>query len=163
MLYHCDRICICSHCQDHGLAVHVCMLSRFSHVQLCATLWTVACQGSLSLGFFKQKYWSGLPCPSPGYLSNPGMEPEPLTSLALAGGFCFCLLLFFLTTSATWEAIWPNKKEKYSDFLPNYQEPACNSHWKLVMEDRDQPPRLRAENESEVQMGKNPLIYLSLQ
>ena len=159
-MYCCDGICICSHCQDHGLVVHACMLSRFRHVQLCATLWTVACQDSLSLGFFRQKYWSGLPCPSPGYLSNPGMEPEPLTSLALAGGF---FVLFCFTTSATWEAIWSNKKKKYSDFLPNCQEPACNSHWKLVMEDGGQPPRLRAENESEVQRERNPLVYLSLQ
>ena len=75
----------------------------------------------------------------------------------------FCFVLFCFTTSATWEAIWSNKKKKYSDFLPNCQEPACNSHWKLVMEDGGQPPRLRAENESEVQRERNPLVYLSLQ
>ena len=39
------------------------MLNRFSHVQLFATLWTVACQAPLSMGFSRQKYWSGLPCP----------------------------------------------------------------------------------------------------
>ena len=90
------------------------------------------------------------------------MEPEPLTSLALAGGF-FVLFCFVFTTSATWEAIWSNKKKKYSDFLPNCQEAACYSHWKLVMEDGGQRPRLRAENESEVQRERNPLVYLSLQ
>ena len=37
------------------------LLSRFSHVQLCETLWTVACQTPLSIGFFKQDYWRGLP------------------------------------------------------------------------------------------------------
>ena len=43
----------------------VCVLSLFSPVWLCATLWTVAHQAPLSLGFSRQEYWSGLPCPSP--------------------------------------------------------------------------------------------------
>ena len=45
--------------------MHACMLSRFSHVRLCATLWTAAHQAPLSLGFSRQEYWSGLPFPSP--------------------------------------------------------------------------------------------------
>ena len=40
------------------------MLSRFSRVWLCATLWTAAHQAPLSLGFSRQEYWSGLPFPS---------------------------------------------------------------------------------------------------
>ena len=44
-------------------------------------------QAPLSIGFSRQEYWSGLPFPSPGDLPNPGMEPESLASLALAGGF----------------------------------------------------------------------------
>ena len=52
-----------------------------------ATLWTVACQGPLSMGFSRQEYWSGLPCPPPGNLPNPGIEPTSLMSPALAGGF----------------------------------------------------------------------------
>ena len=63
------------------------MLSRFSCVQLCATLWTVARQAPLSVGFFRQEYWSGLPCPPPGDLPDPGIEPTSLMSPALAGGF----------------------------------------------------------------------------
>ena len=55
------------------------MLS-FSHVQLFATLWTVAHQAPLSMGFSRQEYWSELPFPSPGDLSNPGIKPESLTS-----------------------------------------------------------------------------------
>ena len=43
--------------------VYVCMLSCFSHVWLFATLWTVACQDTLSMGFSRQEYWSRLPCP----------------------------------------------------------------------------------------------------
>ena len=51
------------------------LLNRFSHVQLCATLWAAACQAALSMGFSRQEYWSGLPCPSPGDLPDPGIEP----------------------------------------------------------------------------------------
>ena len=40
-----------------------------------ATPWTVACQAPLSMGFFRQEYWSGLPFSSPGDLPNPGIEP----------------------------------------------------------------------------------------
>ena len=40
-----------------------------------ATLWTVARQTPLSMGFSRQECWSGLPCPPPGDLPNPGMEP----------------------------------------------------------------------------------------
>ena len=39
------------------------------------TPWTVACQAPLSMGFSKQEYWSGFPCPSPGYLPDLGIEP----------------------------------------------------------------------------------------
>ena len=75
-----------------------CVLSRFCCVWLCATLCTIANQAPLSMGFFRQEYWSGLPCPSPGDLPNPRMEPISLMSPALAGGF--------FTTSATWDALY---------------------------------------------------------
>ena len=51
------------------------------------TLWAVACQAPLSVGLSRQEYWSGLPCPPPGDLSDPGMEPMSLVSPALTGGF----------------------------------------------------------------------------
>ena len=41
-----------------------------------ATPWTGACQAPLSMGFFRQEYWSGLPFPSPGDISDPGIEPR---------------------------------------------------------------------------------------
>ena len=64
------------------------MLSRFSHVGLFVTPWTVAHQAPLSMGFSRQENWSGLSCPPPGDLPDPGIEPEPLASLLrLAGGF----------------------------------------------------------------------------
>ena len=50
------------------------MLSRFSHVQLFVTPWTVASQAPLSMEFSGQEYWSGLPCPAPRDLSNPGIK-----------------------------------------------------------------------------------------
>ena len=41
-----------------------------------ATLWTLAPQAPLSMGFSRQEYWRGLPSPSPGDLPDPGMEPR---------------------------------------------------------------------------------------
>ena len=52
-------------------------LSCFSHVRLFVTVWTVACQALLSMGF-SRKEWSGLPCPPPGDLPPPGIEPTSL-------------------------------------------------------------------------------------
>ena len=45
-----------------------------SRVRLFETPWTVAYQASLSMGFSRQEYWSGLPFPSPGDLPDPGIE-----------------------------------------------------------------------------------------
>ena len=71
------------------------LLSHFSCVRFCVTLWTAAHQAPLSMGFSRQEYWSGLPCPSPGDLPDPGIKSVSFTSPALAGKF--------FTTSATWE------------------------------------------------------------
>ena len=73
------------------------MLSHFTHVWLSATQWTVACQSHLSMGFSRQEYWSGLPCPPPGDLPDLGIETMSLMSPVLAGRF--------FTTSATCEAL----------------------------------------------------------
>ena len=54
--------------------------------QTLATLWTVALQALLSIGFLRQEYWSGLPFPSPGDLPDPGIEP---TSPAWQADFFF--------------------------------------------------------------------------
>ena len=74
-----------------------CMLPHFSPIRLFATLWTIACQAPLSMGFSRQEYWSGLLCPPPGDLPNLGTEPISLTSISFAGRL--------FTTSATWEAL----------------------------------------------------------
>ena len=67
--------------------MHCAVLSRFSHVQLFVTLWTVAHQLPLSMGFSRQGYWSGLPFPSPEDLPNPGIKLAFLTSPSLIDEF----------------------------------------------------------------------------
>ena len=67
----------------------VCTVCAQSHsrVQLFVTPWTVACQAPLSMGFFKQEYWSGLPFPPPWDTPNPGIEPTYFVTLALPVDF----------------------------------------------------------------------------
>ena len=67
------------------------MLSCFSCVQLFAI-----CQAPLSMGFSRQESWTGLPCPPPGDLPDPGIKPASVRYPALIG--------MFFTTSTTWEA-----------------------------------------------------------
>ena len=50
------------------------MLNCFSRVQLFVILWMVALQAPLPMEFSSQEFWSGLPCPSPGNLPDPGIE-----------------------------------------------------------------------------------------
>ena len=59
----------------------------FSPVWLFVTPWTVACQAPLSMGVFRQEYWSGLPFPSLGDLPDPGIKPSSLAFPALASRF----------------------------------------------------------------------------
>ena len=81
-VYMCVCVCVCEVAS---------VVSRF-----VATPQTVAHQAPLFMGFSRQEYWSGLPCPPPGDLPDPGIEPASLMSPALAGRF--------FTTIATWEA-----------------------------------------------------------
>ena len=71
-----------------------CVPSCFSRVRLFVTLWAVAHQAPLSMGFSRQEYWSGWPCPPPGDLPDLGIELASFKFPALAGGF--------FTTSTTW-------------------------------------------------------------
>ena len=59
--------------------MRVCVLNCFSCVQFFMTPWTVAHQAPLSMGFSRQEYWSGLPCPPPGDLPDPGIKPASPT------------------------------------------------------------------------------------
>ena len=81
----------------HGLFSSVIICAK--SLQLCPTLCDPmdhSQQAPLSMGFSRQKYWSGLPFPPPGDLPDPGVEPASFTS-CITGGL--------ITTSATWEAI----------------------------------------------------------
>ena len=73
-------------------SLYVCMLSHFCRVQLFATLWTVAHQAPLSMGFSRQEYWSGLLCPPPGDLPDQGIESWSPASPTLAN-------VFFITST----------------------------------------------------------------
>ena len=53
-------------------------VKSLSRVRLFVTLWTAAYQAPLSMGFSRQEYWSGLPCPPPGDLPNTGIKPRLL-------------------------------------------------------------------------------------
>ena len=75
----CVCVCVCAR-----VRVRACVHS-LSHVQLFVTLWTVASQAPLSLGFSQQEYWSGLPFRRD--LHDPGIEPTSPASPALAGRF----------------------------------------------------------------------------
>ena len=72
------------------------MISPFSCVQLFATLWTIACQAPLSMGFSRQEYWSKLVFPPPRNLPDPVIEPVSMSPSLVAR---------FFITSTTWEAL----------------------------------------------------------
>ena len=74
----------------------VCVISPFRYVQLFSSLWTVAGQTPLSMGFSEQEYWSGLPFPTLEDLPYSAIKPDLLMYPALEGGF--------FTVSTTWEA-----------------------------------------------------------
>ena len=65
--------------------IHDCVYtSSLSRIWFFVTLWTIAQQAPLAMEFFRQEYWSGLPCPSPGESSR----PRDLTWISCtAGGF----------------------------------------------------------------------------
>ena len=92
-------VCVCVVCICICLCVCVCAcVSVFSlsvRSDSFAASWTVACQAPLSVFFFRQEYWSGLPFPLPGDLSDPGIEPTPPTSS--------CIGKWILYHQATWE------------------------------------------------------------
>ena len=90
------------------LTAYACMLSHFSHGRLSATAWTPACLASLSMGFSRQEYWSGLTCPPPGDLPDPGIEPRSPGYPALAGGF--------FTSSAAWGVLSKSRGTNAFDF-----------------------------------------------
>ena len=77
----------------------------------------IAHQASLSVGFSRQKYWSGLLDPSPGDLPDPGIKPVSLASPALAARF--------FTTSTTWEA------HSVLIFIHIFIQPVLTARWRI--------------------------------
>ena len=74
-------LCYYNHQKEADIGMPTCMLSSFSRVWLFATSWTVSLEAPLSMGFSRQEYQSGLPCPPPGDLPDPGIELMSLLSL----------------------------------------------------------------------------------
>ena len=93
------HICMYVHiCMYLHTCMYPCMHSK--SLQSRPTFWdprTVAHQVPRSMGFSRQEYWNGLPCPLPGGPPDPGNGSASLVSPALAGGF--------FTTSTTWEML----------------------------------------------------------
>ena len=72
------KTCVKSHDMRSPMIKQRKKVKLLSRVRLFATPWTVAYQASLSMGFSRQEYWSGLPFPSPGDLPDSGIEPRSL-------------------------------------------------------------------------------------
>ena len=64
------------------MAVRLLCVQLLGRVQLFSTWWTAACQAPLSMGLFRQECWRQLPCPPPGDLPDPGIQPRSPTWLA---------------------------------------------------------------------------------
>ena len=73
----CACVCVCVYARTRARA------QLLSHIQLFVTAWTVARQAPLSMQFSKREYWSGFPCPRPGDVPDPEIEPTYPASAAL--------------------------------------------------------------------------------
>ena len=154
----------------------VCMLSHFSCVWLLTTIWTAASHAPLSMGFSRQEYWSGLPFPYPGHLSNLGIEPgspalqtdilpsEPLGKPyyvpADSNVYTFQFLLSGIIVSASfWETclrtqnIRPlnNKKRQWSFLILK----CCQRCWCLQEQKRKRYASIQMKNQ-----GNSVLIFI---
>ena len=94
------------------LVMCACMFCCFSHARLFATLWAVACQAPLSLGFSRQEYWRGCHALLQGELPDPGIKPMSPASPALTGGF--------FTTEP------PGKPDSNDDLTNRRKMPCCD-------------------------------------
>ena len=88
----------------------VCVWESFSCVRPFATLWTEALQAPLSMGFSRQEYWSGLPCPPPGDLRDPVNETDPPTLQADSLPFELSGLPFYNSLSRNQNCYLKNNK-----------------------------------------------------
>ena len=99
------------HSVESGIDVcaFVCMLS---HVQLFATPWTVVCQAPLSMEFFRQEHWRGLPFPTPGDLPHPGIE------LAIPCVSCIGRQILYLCT--TGGSMWYRRLQQLGFWIKDF-------------------------------------------
>jgi len=105
--------CLPSYKFNFRLPLHVCMLSHFSGVWLFATLWTIARQAPLFMGFSRQKYWGELPFPSPlGFLQTN------------ANNTCNCIRKFPKYQEALWTSsyIYLSNNSLYTEMYLNFKE-----------------------------------------
>ena len=89
------------------------VLSRFSHVRVSVTLWTMACQAPLSMGFSRQEYWSGLPFPSANLIwDKPKWPPQEgrWTERLKKTKQCLWMLASCLTPAYPEKAWWSTRK-----------------------------------------------------
>ena len=94
-------------------------------LRLFATPWTVACQAPLSMEFARQKYWRGLPFPTPGDLPNPGIKPASPASSPLVGRF------FITAPLAT--ALTNDKEKQCLIFIKCPLSFCCSYLWKVCL------------------------------
>ena len=113
------------------------------------------------MGFSRQEYWSGLPCPPPGDLPNPGTEPTSLMSPALAGRF--------LTTeppgelSNTW--LWAKACEKMAKplIIKVQVRTPMNCHFTLIRRPSSKQLQIiNAREDVENKEPQYPLVALKL-
>ena len=86
------RVCVCERERERESV-------NLSCVQLFETAWTVAHQAPLPMGFCRRDYWSGLPCPPPGDLPDPGIKREEKKYLKYKRHFELLQILSFLLVS----------------------------------------------------------------
>ena len=105
-------------------------VKSLSRVRVFAIPWTVVYQASLSMGFSRHEYWSGLPFPSPGDLLDPGITPRS-PALQADASWCYCkldphinLCFFFKQHKLKMFHCYLSKEH----FSPSYKTP---SHQKL--------------------------------
>ena len=140
-----------------------CMLSCFSHVWLFATLWTVAFQAPLSMGFFRQEYWSGLPGLPTGDFSHPAIERRSLAfsalqadSLPLNHWEAPLCRVHFVKCWAEWITSWNQDcQEKYQQPQISRWYHSNGKKWKETKESLDEGERGEWKGWLKTQHSKN--------
>ena len=144
--------------------IHIYTLCIFVYTYTCACMishiwlfipWTVAHQAPLSMELSRQEYWSGLPFPSPGDFSDPGIEVMSLASPALAGGF--------LTTEPPGKLTYTcNSSLFVYMFLYIYMLPWWLSSKRSACSAGDVGPAISGSGRSPGERNGNPLQYSCL-